>query len=521
MYKVLLVDDERIILEGISAIVDWEGTGTRLAGTARNGVEALAEIERDRPDIVITDIRMPGMDGLQLVEKVTENEDDAPAFIILSGFGDFDYARKAMRFGVKHYLLKPCNEETIAQSLRDIVRELDKRKGRDQFLAGMETELNKVIPHAKAQFLKELVTNKTYGKRDWDEYARLFGLTLGSEPVCLLLMQVEGDVEYEHLFALLNIAQDLLAEEPPLLGATIGKQVLLLVPSPAEMDRLRASIADIARTFKGFYKREVTSALSDPGDITGARRMYRDTLACLEHRFYVGEGTLIMKQDLADYADQPTPETFLYDEERLCLLVKSGRWSETEAELAALFDSLAQQRMDTTMTKSYLIPVYVAVARQGDPNRMKDWLTSLGKLEGMDTLHAVREFMYAAAKEACTFNFERYRHKYSDMIRRMLEVIESNLANPQLSLHWVASEVLYMNADYLGKLFKKEIGDKFSSYVMKRRMEQAIALIDEADDVRVFELAERLGFGDNPQYFSQVFKKYTGVSPSEYKRSPV
>ncbi|MBB3110415.1 two-component system response regulator YesN [Paenibacillus phyllosphaerae] len=517
MYKVVLVDDERLILEGISAIVNWESARTVLVGTARNGIEAMEVIEREKPDIVITDIRMPGMDGLQLVERIRESEEEAPEFIVLSGFNDFNYARTAMRHGVKHYLLKPCNEGVIEQSLQEVVGELEKRRGREHFLTNMEKELSKVIPHAKSQFLKELVTNKTYGKRDWDDYARLFHLTLEHQQVRLLLFQVEGHYEYEHLFALLNIAEDVLGPERTLLGTTMGKHVLLLLPDCEEIDRLYLSIEEIKKIFTGFYKLDATAALSDPDEITGARRMYRDTLACLEYRFYLGEGSLITKKDIVLAGSDPT-DSFDYDEDRLCLFVKSGRWNDAEQELNQLFDSLAGQRLDTVVTKSYLIPVYVAVIRQGDSGRMNSYLQSLSKMDSMETLAAVREFIFATAQEICLYNYEHYRSKHSDMIERMLEVIETNLSNPQLSLHWVASEILYMNADYLGKLFKKEVGDKFSSYVMKQRMEKAIALIGQMEDVRVFELAERLGFGDNPQYFSQVFKKYTGCSPSEFKR---
>src|SRR5690554_4350705 len=133
MYRVLLVDDERIIIEGISSIIDWGSYGTELIGTARNGLEAYEFIVMHEPDIVITDIRMPGMDGLQLVQKVREN-DHHVQFIMLSGFGEFDYARKAMRYGVKHYLLKPCNEQLITQALTEVVEEWNQTLSKEQFM---------------------------------------------------------------------------------------------------------------------------------------------------------------------------------------------------------------------------------------------------------------------------------------------------------------------------------------------------------------------------------------------------
>jgi two-component system, response regulator YesN len=100
----------------------------------------------------------------------------------------------------------------------------------------------------------------------------------------------------------------------------------------------------------------------------------------------------------------------------------------------------------------------------------------------------------------------------------VIETIHAYIGNQNLSLHWVANEMLYMNADYLGKLFKKETGEKFSNYITRLRIELAISLIEKENDVKVFEIAEKIGYGENPQYFSQVFKKHTGYTPSEYKR---
>lgn len=133
MYKVLLVDDERIILEGIAKVVDWEKVGTRLIDTAKNGIEAYEKITSYQPDIVITDIKMPGMDGLSLVVK-TIKKYPSIQFIILSGYSEFEYAKKAIDYGVKRYLLKPCNENMIIEALESIIKEKRKKKSKIIYL---------------------------------------------------------------------------------------------------------------------------------------------------------------------------------------------------------------------------------------------------------------------------------------------------------------------------------------------------------------------------------------------------
>lgn len=518
MYKVLLVDDERIIVEGISRTVNWNAYEAELAGTARNGLEALAFIESHMPDIVISDIKMPGMNGLQLVEKVYENYPHI-VFILLSGFSEFDYARTAMQFGVKHYLLKPCNENTITDALTEVITELRKQQTQESFMLHIQKELSKVLPHAKEQFLKELVTNKTYGQRDWDDYGNLFHITVDNEKVQLILFQIEGVFEFEHLFAVKNIAQDVLGKPTVLLSTTIGKHVLLLIKEINETDVLFAQLNEIKQTFSSYYKLDATVAVSNPGQIIDARKMYRDTLECLNYQFYLGEGSIITQKDV-ERGDDNALKPFIYDEEPLCMHVKSGDWAFVQHELQNYFDMLADSRMDMHLSKSYVIPLYISVVRQGKPEEINEYLTKIAGFDQFTTLKTTQQFVTECAQQICLNNFHTHTNKHSAIIQKMIQVIEAHISNPDLSLNWVASEILYMNADYVGKLFKKEMGEKFSNYVVRLRMERAMEEIEKTGDVKVFELAEKFGFGDNPQYFSQVFKKHTGFTPSEFKRSP-
>jgi two-component system, response regulator YesN len=518
MYKVLLVDNERIILEGISRMVEWESYGTVLAGTARNGIEAFEWIDKEQPDIVVSDIRMPGMDGLQLVEKTKERYPQV-RFIMLSGFNEFEYARKTMQFGVKHYLLKPCSAQAIGEALAEVVEELKRLESRERFTERIQSELAKVLPHAKEQFLKELVTNKTYGRSEWESYQSLFDIPYGHLKVRLALFQLEGKYGYEHLFAVTNIAEELLGKPPLLLSTTIGERVLLLIEDRQEEKGLFGSLKTVRTVYRQFYKNDVTIALSGVGDITEARSMYRETLECLNHRFYLGEGGLITRRDTGTWP-KGDGELFQYDEEKLCLLVKSGRVEDVMEELDSLFGALVAARMDSELARSYALTLYMALIRHCSPQRLQSTMNDLADLAGLDTIQSVKEFVAAKARELALGYYEVNRSKHSAMIGKVLNIIRDNMGNPELSLHWVAEELLYVNADYLGKLFKKETGDKFSNYVMKARMVKAIELIGQMDDVKVFELADMLGFGDNPKYFSYAFKKYTGFTPSEFKRAP-
>lgn len=517
MYKVLLVDDERIILEGISTMIDWRSCEAELVGTSRNGIEALDFINKHNPDIVISDIKMPGMDGLQLVKKASELNPNL-AFILLSGFDDFGYARTAMQHGVKHYLLKPCNENTIINALTEVISDLQSRRKKDQFMHSIQAKLAKALPYAKEQFLKELVTNKTFGQRDWDDYRRLFHITEQPEQVQLILFQLEGSYDYEHLFAIKNIAEDVLGQSIVLLGTTIGSQVLLMLQVCYEPGWLFSRLELIKSTFTGFYKLDLTIAASDAAPIDAVRSMYHDTLECLNYRFYLGEGTIISKKDIADVmSERPT---FYFDDEQLSIFIKSGDWSSAQQELSRFFTELSERRLDSAMSKSYALSLLVAITRLCSREQMSHYMQCIAKLDELSSLRSMEQYIMSVAEQITETNLQLQKTKHSSIIQRVINVVQANLSQSALSLNWVASEILYMNADYLGKLFKKETGEKFSNYVMRLRIEKALELIEASSDVKVFELAEQLGFGDNPQYFSQVFKKYTGQTPTEYRKTP-
>ncbi|AEI43094.1 response regulator transcription factor [Paenibacillus mucilaginosus] len=516
MYKVLLVDDEFIILDGISSVVDWGAVGTELSGTAENGVEALEFVRRNPPDIIITDIRMPGMDGLELVAAVSK-EYPQISFVLLSGFSEFDYAQTAMQYGVKHYLLKPCSEEKLVEALTELVAEIRERDDREGFVRSIKLSLERVMPHAKEQFLKEFVTNKTYGAREWDYFKEVYGLPFQSQTVRLLLIELEGEHEYEHLFAVKNIAEDIFPN--PLLSSTAGGHVLLLMEDTLPQEELFERIDMVRSTFMRYYRTDLTAALSEPGQLTQARRLYKQTIECLNHRFYLEEGSLITERDISIQGDADH-HGFTYDEERLIMPIKAGAWQDAERELLLVFRQLGELRLDIAATKSYVIQLFMAMIRLCDPERMSGYLTQLTGILDSTKLQSMHHLVMSVAEEITRERYERNRNKQSQIVMTVKKIVERHLHDETLSLQMVAKEI-FMNPDYVGKMFKKETGEKFTNFVLRSRIELALEKIRRSSEqLTISELAEKTGFGDNTPYFSKIFKRYTGYSPSEYRKAP-
>ncbi|MGN7454127.1 response regulator transcription factor [Paenibacillus pasadenensis] len=547
MRSVLLVDDERLIVEGIAKVLDWSGLGLRLAGTARNGLEALEAIERERPDLVLTDIRMPGLDGLGLVERTAERHTRI-RFAMLTGYKDFDYARRAMQHGVRHYLLKPCSEQQIGEALTELARELEEEDERDGFLSEMEQRYRRMLPHVKEQFLKEFITNRTYGSRDLALYQSLFGMELDGRPVRLMLLSPAGEPDYAQLFALSNIAAELIPGI--LLSTTIDGTLLVVLDDGGEPDdeaargtdgaveavgtmrvkeakagspqrlapELEARIGRVQETFRRFYKLEATAALSSAGRMVEARRLYREARECLAHRFYVGDDSLIVRSDLpAAQGAEALPEP---DEERLCLLLRSGLADEARLEIERFLGELAERRAALPAARSCVLQLYAAMIRVCPEAEAEAFTLRAAELSGIDTLAGLGEFVTDSAMRLADHYHRLTLSRQSSAVERLIAIIEQDYADSGLTLGAVAAGQLFMNADYVGKMFKKATGESFSAYLNRHRIREACRHIRSGGDARVAELAERFGFGDNAPYFSQVFKKWTGRTPSEFKKCP-
>ena len=514
MYKVLLVDDESIIIDSISSLIDWAGHGLVLAGSAQNGIEAYDLIKKIQPDIVITDIKMPGMNGLDLIARVREELPET-VFLILSGYGEFDFASKAIQYGVKHYLLKPCDEAEVVPVLVKIKDELDLKRSKDNFVKEINHNIRKVLPQVKEQFLRDFVTTSIYNENDTDFFLRLFNIKGCSFKLVLFRIGTKSD--FLERFALKNISEEIIGSERVYLGTIIEEEVLLLI-QPVKDDELVELLEEVRNTFISYYNMDLSAAVSRKDSFKNIPPMYRETRESLKYAFYLGDGSIITNSDAGFISDN---RNYSQDSDfgDITSFVKAGDMENVRRELNCFFDRIESEKHDISMAKSYSMELYLSVARQCRPELMNEYVRGVVKIQEMNTLKQIRDFINSTACRITQMHYENTVKKHNIVIDTVIKCINENIQNPDLSLTWIAKEVLYMNENYLGKLFLKEMNEKFSQYVMRVRIEKAKELIESPNNYKIYEVSEMTGFADYTQYFSQVFKKYTGVTPSDYKKT--
>lgn len=527
MKKVLIVDDEPNICNLINSLTNWETLGLTRIGEAYDGESALEQIANLHPDIVITDIQMPKMDGMTLLKRARELYGDTISFIIVSGFKQFDYAYEAIKYGVVDFLLKPINKEELNATLGRLVT------GND---VDITTSFNITDEGSDRLIRKQLLAELLFGSHDSIELdnaaiAETYRYHFGSDffvagVLCIdgleSLGKARGSVitEIERVFAenrgaichdmggyisgrYIWFMMNLLEPDTETLKTTLQNTLeamrrmvriytfltLAMAISPiVRFSQLRPTFAEVKKTIDG--------------------RAILDTSQLLQSANYSEAEALTARPKLNERTDQIKKAIDAFDLESLLTLAdeyitdalqygKTAPWLAVEwvGQKCAyiVLESLSQHALA-------LIPEYA-------DNALFDFRQCASANE-------VRQKMQDIIATAFRRIEELKETQESKTIRKVKQYIAENYAKP-ITLEDVAAAV-FLSSSYLGVLFKKETGELFSQYVTAYRMERAKDLLKD-HDYNVTEVADRVGYKDL-RNFSKLFKTHTGVKPTDYRK---
>ena len=487
MLRMLIADDERAIRESICHEIDWAQLGIEVIGLCRNGVEAYDMILDEDPDIVLTDIKMPGLSGLELIARVKQAHLDAE-FVILSGYAEFEFAKEAMRWGVRHYLLKPTQPEQILSIMADVRRSCYRRRRAAHQGATPELLFHSLLTEAVAGGtpLEELIArSRPYLDFDHTNYELCFFYYLEPE-------------HREHCAARIQQIQREYARHIPLTLIYVNHALIFFFESVNDSyDALDLMMGELAaqKELGGMeYKRQSFDNLRALLIFLVPRLMRFKTVDLIHGetfaRIHNDSGVLHLcgklTQRLATGSEQEREEAF--------------------SSLRELIDGAADAAFLRQMCTNVLVK-YATLC--GDSSALPDimHIEALGE----DAL-AIRAF---ALERLDALAADRAQ---TDLVAQIKRHVRQNLSNPDLSLKWLAENVLFMNVDYLSKQFSQRTGEKFSAYLTRKRMERAKELLLLGGDRPVYEVASEVGCGNNPQYFSQIFRRSVGVTPTEFVR---
>lgn len=496
MYKLLIVDDEEFEREGMAQLIDWARYDIEMAGTAWNGVEALRKAETLRPDIILTDIKMPVMNGIELIRRVREKYPEIE-FAVLSGYGEYEFTSQAMEEGVRHYILKPCDEEKVVEVIGKVRRDVDAKRAAAQ----REREYQRrIVPEAQKQLFRNLILGREAGNG-----GALFRFRGEDVPCSVRLLVFRSGESFDGLeeFVLGNMLEELLGnEQVRVFVSTVVRNDGVLLISDTEPDHLIPIVRRVSREFRKIRREPVRTAVSNSGSLENLPSLYGQA----EELFRIGE----------ELRDEPLLHYGMLDGKKqdINLLVDFdivGRTQDYGELLQSLqLTFLRMQKRGFSFADKRKAVDWLLRLRYGECVEMREeWLSDAS---GQSLMVAAAGQIHRHCVESMPENREVQRY------HKALEEIYRHFQDPALSLHYLAAEVLFMNGDYFGRFFQKMSGKKFTAFLQDARMDAAEQLMRLEPDIMVGTVSEMLGYASDGQYFSKIFKKSTGKTPSEYRK---
>ncbi len=522
--NILIVDDEVIFRDYLRQSLDWDAYGFRICGEARNGAEALAIAENEKPDLALIDINMPVMDGLELTE-ILRNKFPSIEVIIVTGHNEFEYARTAIRLGVEDYILKPFSKDELALTLlrcrqrhRETLQAKQTEKADRQLI--VENMLSRLVTGEMSEPVDRLV-----------QRLEQLGIALGDKisVACIEIDHMErkwNEPAERGLwkYAVTNILQEAMEEEgkPLLFNGPEGRIVCLQQDAGPSRGQDKLPKLDgyekICRYVRKYLKLTVTIGVGNTySGLNGIRRSYEEARRALESKFTLGEDRVIPFGTLLDIG--PGSAFPADTNEKLAHLLRIGQWGELNEQLDELFIIMRDRRLSLDLTyvacMGWVSVCLSHISEAGHPieDCFGEHFFPYSEIKKLETSDAVRSWMKELFRKALDYSGGHKQTRSAVIARNARQYIEENYGDSDLSVEGLAG-LLYINPSYLRAVFKKSIGMTVGEYIIHVRMTRSKELIGGA--LRLSDVAEQVGFTD-PGYFSKSFRKFFGLSPSEYE----
>lgn len=535
MFKVMIIDDEPIIRKGIKSILNWKKFECEICAEASDGEEGKILIERYRPDILITDIRMPGLDGLKMINEVRDLIPDCK-IIVLTGYRDFDYVQEALKLGVFDFVLKPSRIEELTSIIQRAVDELKRLRNRTEEFNKLKRLFEQNIPVLREKFLYDLMYEIYPNSEEILPRAELLGINITD--FFLLVVEIDNDDEngkpgqYEknlYLFGIINTFMDVFSDSFDVISIPLKDSGVAFILKGADDSRQCINLISdkcnyLQELLINCFGFTVTIAVSSEGNgIMQLPQKFRECQEALERKFYLGNDSVIFYKDLNGFLK--FEDYSLLDKYQKLLLagIKTGNGTiviKRIEDIAAYINSLENPNMEYLKNFYWGIITYInnirlSVAEASNEPRVEsiNIISLHNMISKSENINELNELLKEVSL-SITAKINNYNSKSIKLIlRNALDYIHEHYSE-QLTLNDVAEHV-YVSPSYLSRMFKKELGKNFVDYLNGLRIEKAKELLMDPR-YKTYEVAEIVGIPD-AHYFSRLFKKYEGVSPTEYR----
>lgn len=514
--KVVIAEDESIIRQAIINKINWDELELTLAGEAENGEQALELMKHGQPDILITDIRMPFMDGLSLIREVVSRYPDIYSIIVTS-FSDFDYAREAVSYGVKHYLLKPIDEQELNQRLRELIERKKQEDQRQGYIHMLEQRVmekhDELYDLSLSRFIigegdHKLSSILVDGFTEAISRGRMRVVVLELDPIAYPVKNFQAEDEPLIWFGIRNIVEECLGNAA--VAAVVFRHAMQMrhLVIIQEWHSLNGWIQEALDNLNNLLCLQLTAGV---GMVVEQEqhlsKSYEDAVRVLKRRVLHGSGRLYGDDSIRSIHIELTEE----EKRLLANCLTNGNKEELYDLLESILQNIVKQPSATfeqfrkvCLDIIRVLDITADLTETPDP---ADYLERI--LEWKDALN----YLYRIGEKAIERKLRHSQKTGKNIVEEVGAYIETHY-HEDISLNWV-SETYFIHANYFARLFKERFGKTLSDYLTNVRMQRALELL-QRPPLSIREIAQWVGYED-PSYFTIVFRKHYGETPSKYR----
>lgn len=536
MLKLILADDETVIRKGIRTSIDWKQHDVEIVAEASNGKDALDKVLDLKPEIVITDIRMPVMDGLVLSGNIKKMLPDTRV-IILSGYEDFSYAREALSLGVTEYLLKPVGAEELISLITKIRGEIINEQLKKERSVHNNIILNENLPHIKSNFITKLLKNEYPSDNNVLEQAGILNYDLSGPQYLVFVVDIDdfliltdnlSDADKELMkFSVMNIAEELLlASAAGLVCYSEFEHLIGIISSENISESMVKNVCTgIQRSMDKYLKLSISIGIGNVyKNIKDISKSYSEAVTALKNKIFSGKSSINLYNPGKFERKAASQVPYPYNEEKdIINYLKALNTEGIGQTLSNIFSRFAHSGTAPESIKNICSRLIVTTVNCVEEtginieNSLGNNFNPFKEIDKLDTLDNLHMWLLDFFNKMLGLIQQNKTMKYKSIIKFVLQYVEENYQK-DISLSEMAS-IVYVTPNYLSRIFKEEMNINFIDWLNQFRVEKAKALLLEAGS-KTYEVADKVGYGDY-KYFSYIFKKITGCTPKEYKETKI
>lgn len=534
--KVFIVEDEMVIRRGIKNSIDWEKEGYIFCGEASDGELAYPMIIKEKPDILITDIRMPFMDGLELC-KLVKKELPNIKILILSGYDEFDYAKEAIRLGVTEYLLKPISSGKLLEALNGVSESIRREKEDKDLVRKYMEEMRENTEHEKQKFFEQMIAGNL-SMADALETGKKYEMNLSAGMYNLLLFRFTLGEENRKSGELLGEAEYAIEKLTERLEYVFefqrgveGWAFLLMADNEEQMsERVKELSKDLEEIMKNYSTIAYFGGIGQPvARLRELEESFREAERALAARFTMELNRIISVEDIrmaqnVDTLDDIEITSFGEIEKTRTMLEKflnNGAEDEIDEFVDVYINELPEENLKSVLMRQYIImDAYIVMMSfcekiEGIEGEMQAQSEELkNSMKTSQTLEEIKNYIRMLLKKIIGVRDTISGRRYSDIIEIAKDQIRKTYMSDEISLNTIAAEV-GMSPSYFSSIFSKEMGKTFVEYLTEIRMDRAKELL-MCSSMKTSEIGYEVGYKD-PHYFSYIFKKTQNCTPKEFR----